>query len=70
MPPQTTTLKLQSHNLQNKNQNHRKLTKMIILITALSNSVKLQAMPYRPTQDGWVMIKSSDKMWPTGEGNG
>ena len=23
-----------------------------------------------PTQDGWVMVESSDKMWPTGEGNG
>ena len=21
------------------------------------------------TQDGWVMVESSDKMWPTGEGN-
>jgi len=27
-------------------------------------------MPYRVTQDGWVMVDSSDKMWPTGEGNG
>ena len=24
----------------------------------------------RATQDGWVMVESSDKMWPTGEGNG
>ena len=24
----------------------------------------------RATQDGWVMVKSSDKMWSTGEGNG
>ena len=23
-----------------------------------------------PTQDGWVMMESSDKMWSTGEGNG
>ena len=22
------------------------------------------------TQDGWVMVKSSDRMWSTGEGNG
>ena len=22
------------------------------------------------TQDGWVMVESSDKMWPTGGGNG
>ena len=23
----------------------------------------------RVTQDGWVMVESSDKMWSTGEGN-
>ena len=38
--------------------------------TALSNSVKLWVMPYRATQDGWVMVESSDKAWSTGEGNG
>ena len=27
-------------------------------------------MPCRATQDGWVMVDSSDKMWSTGEGNG
>ena len=27
-------------------------------------------MLFRNTQDGWVMVESSDKMWPTGEGNG
>ena len=27
-------------------------------------------MPCRATQDRWVMVKSSDKMWSTGEGNG
>ena len=27
-------------------------------------------MPYRATQDGLVMVESSDKMWSTGEGNG
>ena len=27
-------------------------------------------MPSRATQDGWVMVESSDKMWSTGEGNG
>ena len=26
-------------------------------------------MPCRATQDRWVMVKSSDKMWSTGEGN-
>ena len=24
----------------------------------------------RATQDGWVMVESSDKSWSTGEGNG
>ena len=24
----------------------------------------------RATQDGWVMVESSDKMWSTGKGNG
>ena len=37
---------------------------------ALPNSVKLLAMPCRATQDGWVMVESSDKMWSTGKGNG
>ena len=27
-------------------------------------------MPCRATQDGQVMLESSDKMWSTGEGNG
>ena len=26
-------------------------------------------MKLRATQDGWVMVESSDKMWFTGEGN-
>ena len=42
----------------------------ITWITVLSNSMKLQAMPCRITQDGRDMVKSSDKMWSTGEGNG
>ena len=37
--------------------------------TALSNSMKLSHAG-RATQDGWVMVESSDKMWSTGEGNG
>ena len=32
--------------------------------------MKLWAMPCRATQDRWVMVESSDKMWSTGEGNG
>ena len=27
-------------------------------------------MPSRATQDSWVMLKSSEKMWSLGEGNG
>ena len=27
-------------------------------------------MPLKATQDGRVMVESSDKMWSTGEGNG
>ena len=27
-------------------------------------------MPCRATQDGWVMVESSDKTWSAGEGNG
>ena len=32
--------------------------------------MKLWAMPCRATQDGRVIVESSDKMWPIGEGNG
>ena len=27
-------------------------------------------MPCGDTQDGWVMVERSDRMWSTGEGNG
>ena len=27
-------------------------------------------MTCRVTQDSWIMVESSDKMWSTGEGNG
>ena len=27
-------------------------------------------MPVGTTQDGWVTVERSDRMWPTGEGNG
>ena len=37
--------------------------------TALSNSMK-PSHPCRATQDGWVMVERSDRMWSTGEGNG
>ena len=55
---------------QDENHNHRKLTKLITQTTALSNSMKPPAMPCRATQDGQVMVHSSDKTWSTGEGNG
>ena len=54
---------------ETENHNHRKLN-LITWTTALFNSVKLSAMPYRTTQDGRVMVESSDKTWSTGEGNG
>ena len=37
--------------------------------TALSNSVKPNHA-CGPTQDGWVMVERSDRMWSTGERNG
>ena len=40
------------------------------MLTALSNSMKLSAMQCRETQDRWVRLESSDKMWSTGEGDG
>ena len=53
-----------------ENHSHRKLIKLITWTTALSNSVKLGAMPCGATQDGRVMVKRSEKRWSTGEGNG
>ena len=52
-----------------KPHNHRKLTNLITWTTAFSNSMKLWAMLCKATQDGGVMVESSDKMWSTGEGN-
>ena len=37
--------------------------------TALSNSMK-PSHACEATQDGRVMVESSDRMWSTGEGNG
>ena len=37
--------------------------------TALSNSMKL-SHARGATQDRWVMVERSDRMWATGEGNG
>ena len=40
-----------------------------IRTTALSNSMK-PSHACRATQDRWVMVERSDRMWSTGEGNG
>ena len=37
--------------------------------TALSNSMKL-SHAHGATQDGRVMVETSDRLWSTGEGNG
>ena len=63
-------LSLSIRGRQNENYKHRKLIKLITWTTALSNSVKLLAMSCRATQDGQVIVESSDKTWSTGEGNG
>ena len=44
----------------------QKTTRLITWITTLSNSMKLWAIRCRATQDGWVMVESSDKMWSPG----
>ena len=59
-----------SEGRQNENHSHRKLTKLITWATALSSLMKLSAMVCRATQDGRVMVESSDKTWSTGEENG
>ena len=66
-----TSISLLSFSIRgNENHNHRKLTNLITWTTALSNSMKLWAMPCRATQNGWVMVEHSDKTWSTGAGNG
>ena len=37
--------------------------------TDFSNSMKL-SHAHRETQDGWVTVERSDRLWSTGEGNG
>ena len=54
---------------QTENHQHKKLTNLITWTTALSKSMKLRAMPCEATQDGQVMVESSEKMRSTGEGN-
>ena len=48
----------------------RKPINLITWTEALSNPMKLWAMLCRATQDGQVIVESSDKMWSTGEGKG
>ena len=60
----------QSEGRQNENHNLGTLTNLITWTTALSDSMKLWAMPCRATQDGLVMVESSDKTQSTREGNG
>ena len=55
---------------QVENHTHRKLTNLITWTTALSNSMKLWAMPCRATQDGWLLVENSNKTFSTREGNG
>ena len=51
------------------NHTHRKLANLITWTTALSNSMKPSHV-HGATQDEWVMVESTDRMWSTGEGNG
>ena len=53
---------LQPYSQKTSQSNHTRTT-------ALSNSMKL-SHAHGATQDGWVMVERSDRMWSTGEGNG
>ena len=53
---------LESYSQETSQSNHTRTT-------ALSNSMK-PSHACRATQDGWVMVERSDRMWSTGEGNG
>ena len=53
---------LKPHSQKTSQSNHTRTT-------ALSNSMK-PSHACRATQDGWVMVERSDRMWSTGEGNG
>ena len=66
----TSSIHYSSEGRQNENHKHRRQTKLITWTTALSNSMKLWTVLCRATQDGQIMVESSDKTWSTGEGNG
>ena len=53
---------LKSYSQKTSQSNHTRTT-------ALSNSMK-PSQACGATQDGWVMVERSDRMWSTGEGNG
>ena len=53
---------LKPYSLKTSQSNHTRTT-------ALSNSMKL-SHARGATQDGWVMMERSDRMWSTGERNG
>ena len=53
---------LKPHSKKTSQSNHTRTT-------ALSNSMK-PSYAYGATQDGWVMVERSGRMWSTGEGNG
>ena len=59
-----------SEGRQTGNHNYRKVTKLTTWITALSNSMKLWTRPCWATQDGRVMVESSEQTWSIREGNG
>ena len=58
-----------SEGRQNENHNHRKLTKLITWpqLVLLNETMSLSC---RVTQEGRVMVESSEKTWYTREGNG
>ena len=53
---------LKPYSQKNSQSNHTRTT-------ALSNSMKL-SHACGATQDGWVMVERSGRMWSPGEGNG
>ena len=53
---------LKPYSQKSSQSNHTKTT-------ALSNAVKL-SHARGATQDGWVMVERSDRLWSTAEGNG
>ena len=55
---------------QSANHSHRKLTKLITWITAISNSMKISIMLWRAIWEGLGVVESSDNMWAMGKGNG